>query len=94
MLRQDCASRKGASTDCVSPIHTLTVGQVDRLEDRIDDAVENRIFVGHVVVERHRLDAQLLGHPSHRDGLDTTRVGNADRTLDHASSVQRLSRLP
>ena len=41
---------------------TLSAGQVDRLEDRIDEAVENRIFVGHVVVERHRLDAQLLGH--------------------------------
>ena len=34
---------------------------LDFTEDQIDDAVENLLLVGHVVVERHWLDAEFVG---------------------------------
>ena len=55
------------------------VGSVGRLidlaHDRLDDAVEDLVLVGHMVVERHRLDAELLAELAHAEGLDAPVVG-------------------
>jgi hypothetical protein len=34
----------------------LAGGQLDLAEDEVDDAVEDVVLVGHVVVQRHGLD--------------------------------------
>ena len=42
---------------CQSP---PTVGQVDLAEDDVNDAIKDLILVGHVVVNRHRLDLECV----------------------------------
>ena len=41
--------------------------QVDLAEDEVDDAVEDLVLVGEVVVEGHRLDAELLAELAHAE---------------------------
>ena len=51
---------------------------LDLADHQVRDAVQDRGLVGHVVIERHRLDAQLLGKPSHRQCVDAVRVSDID----------------
>ena len=39
-------------------------------EGELDEAVEDRVLVRQVVVDRHRLDAEVVGQPAHREGVD------------------------
>jgi hypothetical protein len=64
-------------------------GRLDLGEDQVDHAVEQVAAVGHVVVQRHRLDAELLGQLAHRQLLDAARVGQRDRGAQHALTAER-----
>ena len=55
----------------------------------LDDPIEDLVLVRDVVVERHRLDAELAGEPSHAERVDPTIVGERDRGVEHARPAQR-----
>ena len=61
----------------------LVHGGQDLADDDLDDAVQDRILVGDVVVERHRLDAELVGEVAHRQRVDAARVGEFDGRAQH-----------
>src|SRR5437868_4815116 len=55
------------------------------------DPVEHVFLVAHVVVERHRLDADLASDPAHRDGLEAVGIHDAERGGDDALAGQTLA---
>ena len=65
--------------------------QLDLAEDEVGDAVQEVVLVGDVVVERHRLDPELLPEPAHAERVDAGLVGERDGGAQHALSVQRGS---
>jgi hypothetical protein len=58
-------------------------GQVDLADDELDDAVHEVALVGHVVVQRHRFDAELTGELAHRERFDPALIGEADGGVQH-----------
>jgi hypothetical protein len=54
-------------------------GRLDLAEDQVDHAVEQVVLVRDVVVERHRLHAELLGDVAHRELRRATLVGQGHR---------------
>ena len=66
---------------------------LDLGEHEVDDAVEDRLLVGHVVVERHRLDAELLGEAPDRECVDAAGVGEVDGGLQHPLARERRAAL-
>jgi len=64
--------------------------QVDLAEHQVHHAVEELVFVGHVVVERHGLDAEGLAEPAHAERGDPALVGEGDAGMQHPVSAQRL----
>ena len=64
-------------------------GRLDLAEDDVDHPVEEVVLVGDVVVERHRLDAELLGELAHRELLRPALVGQRDRGAQHPLPVER-----
>lgn len=90
VLRQDPTCGEGTGTDRIAPIVAFGTGQLDRREHHVDHAVEDRVFVRHVVVERHRLHAQFLRHPAHGDRLHAAAIRDPDRGFQHEASAQRL----
>jgi hypothetical protein len=53
--------------------------KVDLAEDVVDHAVQQRVLAGHVVVERHGLDPELVGQLAHAQRGDAVLVGQGDR---------------
>ena len=49
--------------------------QLDLAEDEVDDAVDEVVLVGEVVVEGHRLDAELLAELAHAERLEPALIG-------------------
>ena len=49
--------------------------RLDLAEDDVDHPVDQLHLVGHVVVERHRGDAQLVGELAHRQRLEPVTIG-------------------
>jgi hypothetical protein len=45
---------------------------------RIDHAVQQLVLVGHVLVQRNRHDAELLGELAHAECVDTAVIGQGD----------------
>ena len=68
-------------------------GHLDVAQDQVDDAVEDVVLVGHVVVQRHRLDPELLAEPAHGQRLDPALVGQGDGGAQHPLPAQRGSPL-
>ena len=64
-------------------------GRLDLAEDEVDHPVEEVVLVGDVVVERHRLDAELLGELAHRQLLGAALVGQRDRGAQDALAAER-----
>jgi hypothetical protein len=60
----------------------------DLAEDDVDHAVEQVVLAGDVVVERHRLDAELLRELAHGHGLEAASVREGDRGTQHPFSAQ------
>ena len=76
-----------------APAHgRLPVGvvgsEVDLGRNEVDDAVDDVVLRGDVVVERHRLDAELLRDLPHAHRLDPTLVGELHRGAQDAISGQ------
>ena len=64
--------------------------QVDLAEDEIDDAVEDLVLVGDVVVERHRLDAELAAASERIVSAPTPAgVGDRDGSAQHPFAAER-----
>jgi hypothetical protein len=55
----------------------------------IDDAVAEVVLVGHVVVERHGVDAELLPELAHGERLEPAFVGEPHGSTQHAVPTQR-----
>ena len=64
--------------------------QVDLAEDEIDDAVDELVLVGEVVVERHRLDPELLAELAHAEGLEPALIGEPEGGLEHPLPAQAV----
>ena len=64
--------------------------QLDLAEDEVDDAVEDLVLVGDVVVDRHRLDAELAA-ASERivSDAEPAGVGDRDGAAQHPLAAQR-----
>ena len=52
---------------------------LDLARDEVDHSDEDLVLVRDVVVERHRLDAEVLGEPAHAERVDALAVGEVDR---------------
>ena len=56
---------------------------LDLGEGALDEPVEDRVLVGQVVVDRHRLDAEVVRETAHREGVDAVAIGDRGRGLEH-----------
>ena len=64
-------------------------GRQDDLAKRgVEDAVQDGVLVGDVVVERHRLDPELVGQLAHAERVDPAFVGEGDGGAQDAISAQ------
>ena len=55
----------------------------------VEHAGEQIFLVGHVVVQRHGLDAQTLTSPAHAQPIDARLVGQLDRGGEHSLTGKR-----
>ncbi len=67
----------------------LAGGHLDLGEHQLGDPVHDVVLVLDVVVERHRLDAELLAELAHGERLDPACVGEGERGAQHPLSGQR-----
>ena len=67
--------------------------RIHLVNNEIDHAVQNVFLVGHVVVERHGLDSELLADPAHADGVDPAFVCKSHSGAKNALPAQRRARL-
>ena len=80
-----------ARSDCRVPV----AGRRRRLalvEDEVEDAVEEVVLVGDVVVERHRLEPERLAELAHRQRLDPALVGELERRLQDPVAAEGEAR--
>jgi hypothetical protein len=75
VVEEGSASREDPPTDRHLPVD-IGGGRVDLADDDIEHAIEQLVFVRHVLVQGHRHDAELLGEPAHAEGLDTASIGH------------------
>jgi hypothetical protein len=69
-------------------------GREDDLAPRcVHDAVQDVVLVGDVVVQRHRLDPELLGELAHAERFDPAFVGKSDGRAQHTLAAQGDPRL-
>ena len=69
MAEQGIADRDGPLAHGGLPVRA-GYRHIDLAEDEVDDAVEDSLLVGEVVVERHRLDAERLAELAHAERLE------------------------
>src|SRR5580765_7794845 len=87
MVPEDHAGRVRAAADLLAP-SSAGRGQVDLAEDDVDDAVEDLVLVLDVVVDRHRLDAELLGQGPDGQGREAVGIRDRDRATQHAVAAE------
>ena len=75
----------GGGSRCAS---CLGRGQDHLAVDEVDDAVDDLVLVGDVVVDGHRLDAQLLRERADRQRPDTPGVGDGHRAPQHPLAAE------
>ena len=68
-------------------------GQHELARDPVGDACQDLVFVGDVLVQRHRLDAQVLAEPAHRDRAEPLPVGQLDGSVEDPLAAERRRRL-
>ena len=88
VAQEDLVRRDRGPTDRRLPVG-LAGGHLDLARDQLDDAVQEVVLVGHVVVERHRLDPELLAELAHAERLDPAFVRERDRGAQHPLPAQR-----
>ena len=89
MLPHDTSGRQDPIPSGGLPVGAATIGQVNLADDDVDHAVQQIVLVGDMVVERHRLDRQLLAEPTHAQRVDPLSVRELDGSRQHAFPVQR-----
>ncbi len=87
MLEEHLVGRDHAPAHRRLPVGSVG-SEIDLGRDEVDDAVDDLVLRADVVVERHRLDAELLGDLPHADRLDPALVGELHRGVQHAIPVQ------
>jgi len=70
-----------------SPIGSADWG-IDLADDDIEHSVEELFFVGYMLVERHRDDAELIGELAHAQRIDPGLVGQDHGRPQHAVLAQ------
>src|SRR5919198_690390 len=65
---------------------------IDLAENDVDHAIEDVLLITHVVVERHRLHAELLAELAHAQGFDAVSIGEADGSFKDALPGQWRAR--
>src|SRR3954470_20764719 len=60
----------------------------DLAEDDVDESGEDLVLAGDVVVDRHRLHAELRGQGADRERPEPAGVGHGQRALEHALPAQ------
>ena len=88
MADEDVVRRDRALPDRRLPVDAVG-RELDLLHDEVDDAVADLVLAPHVVVERHRLDAQLLPELAHAQRLEAALVCEADGGAEHALPAER-----
>ena len=63
-------------------------GEADLVEDAVDDGVEDLALVRDVVVERHRLHAEVGGEGADRQRVDSALVGDGNGARQDAFPAQ------
>jgi hypothetical protein len=61
------------------------------LPHELDDPVEQAVLALGVVVDRHRIDAQLRAEPAHRERVEALAIDEAERGLQDPSAVEPAS---
>ena len=69
MEPQDATGRVRSPADLRTPVATHR-RHLDLAEHHVDDAVQDLLLVGDVVIDRHRLDTELLGERADRQRSD------------------------
>src|SRR5438309_8383286 len=62
--------------------------RIDLADDHIDHSVQELFLVGHMLVERHRDDPQLLSEISHAQCFDPDVIGKGDGGAEHPVPTQ------
>ena len=88
MIRQHPAGRVRSPPHLGPPV-AAGHRQVDLGVDEIDDAVDDFVLVGDVVVHRHRFDTEFLGERADGQRPDPAGVGDGDRTGQHPVPAER-----
>ena len=66
--------------------------RIDLPDDDIDDPIEDVVLVLDMVVERHRVDTELLAELAHADRLAAAPIGEFDGCPEDALLAQRDAR--
>jgi hypothetical protein len=66
MAEEGSAGRKNPLPDCRLPVGPAS-RRIDLADDDVDHPVEHLVLVRHVLVQRHRNDAELLGELAHAE---------------------------
>ena len=86
LLAQGCRRRTSWAEIVLRRIEALQsgmpVGTSNSVVIELDHPVEDVVLVRHVVVERHRLDAEPAAEAAHREGLDAVLVRELDRRAE------------
>src|SRR6266849_7128166 len=81
LARRDCPLTQGGR-----PVRTGRY--IDLAEDDIDHPIQDVFLVPHMVVERHRLDPEVLGDLAHAERPEAAFVGEVDGSLEHPLPAQ------
>ena len=62
----------------------LRGGEVDFGEDEVNKAGKDRLFIGYVVVDRHRLDPNAVSQLSHGERVGAFRISKFEGCSEHS----------
>ena len=88
-LPHDASRRQDPLAGRRLPVGAPCIHQFDLANDGINHPVQQVVLVGDVVVERHRLDRQLLAEPAHAQRVDPPSVRELNGSRQHALPVER-----
>src|SRR4249919_2023746 len=81
MCLQEAAPRARAGAALLGPFASLR-RELEAGHHPVADALQEVVLVPHVVVERHRLGADLAGDPAHGDRIESLGVHDVQGRLD------------
>src|SRR5919201_5298537 len=87
VARENLAGRDRPLAHGRFPVH-VPRRKTDLAEHEIDHAVDDVALVAHVAVQRHRLDAELLGELAHAERLDAVLISALESDAQHSLAAQ------